>query len=433
MRLKVSGIAEIKIFRGQASMNIFKTSFYSAISQATSLFVGLISVKIVAREIGPEGVAMQGQFINATAMILIFATGAIGQGVIKYLAEHASDNARKLQYIRTAFSITLFSSIVMGLITICGAHLLSENSFKTTSYSSAYWLYGIFLPFTALNSLFNYILNGLKKIAYLTAVNITTSVINLVLVLLLTREYHVYGVLVSATFASILIFGLNIFLLGKYKWFTYKEIAPLIDKKVAIQLLKFSTMSLLAGFGAPLAQMLIRDRLIDRLGFDSAGQWQTVSRISDFYLSFIVSVLSIYFMPKLSELVSHAEIRKEIYKTAVFVFPIVITTAFIIFLSRDLIIKYLLTEKFHSVRNLFHFQFLGDVFKVGGWLLSNLLWAKAMTRKYLIVDGLSLLLYVLITFVCIHFWGLIGATIGFALAYLLYFIVMIIVNRKYLV
>ena len=103
-----------------------------------------------------------------------------------------------------------------------------------------------------------------------------------------------------------------------------------------------------------------------------------------------------------------------------------------IWLGRDLIIKYLLTPAFIPARNLFHFQLLGDIFKVGGWMLSNILWAKAMTRKYLLIDGTTMVFYALISSLCIQQYGVIGATMGFFITYVLYFIVMAIANRKYL-
>ena len=83
-------------------------------------------------------------------------------------------------------------------------------------------------------------------------------------------------------------------------------------------------MSVMAGFIAPLAQIFVRDKIINDFGFNAAGQWQTVSRISDFYLSFVISVLSVYYLPKLSELKEISEVKKEIYATLKLVIPVVI-------------------------------------------------------------------------------------------------------------
>ena len=414
-------------------MNIFKTSFYTAISQSINIIVGLLAVKILAVKIGPEGVALQGQYLNSTTIISIFATGSITIGVIKYLAEYTNNREMQLRVIRTSIAITMACCIVMSIVSVLLAKPLSLQAFKTSEYTSVYWLFGLFLPLTALNGLFNAILNGIKKIPYLTIINITFSVLNLASLIIFSHYLGIYGVLIAANFVNFFIFIFHLFLLNKYKWFSYQSLKPTWDKDISIKLFKFSMMSVMAGFIAPLAQIFVRDKLITDYGLNAAGQWQTISRISDFYLGFITTVLSVYYLPKLSELKEISDVKKEIYSTFKLVIPVVIFLAFSIWLSRDLIIKYLLTDKFLATRELFHFQLIGDVFKIIGWMLSYILWAKAMTRKYLIIDGLSLLQYIIVCVICINYFGVIGATIGFCISYMIYFITMAIINRKYLV
>ena len=413
-------------------MNILKTSFYTAISQAINIAVGLLAVKILAVRIGPEGVALQGQYLNSIAIITVFASGSITIGVIKYLAEYTNDNNLQLRVIRSALTITLCCCLIMVGLSVMISQPLSIQTFKTAEYTSVYWLYGLFLPLTTLNGLFNAILNGLKKIRYLTFVNIIFSIVNIICLIVLSKYWGIYGVLVAGNFVNLLIFIIHIVLLKKYKWFSYSDLKPKWDKEIAIKLFKFSAMSVMAGFISPRAQIFVRDKLINRFGLNAAGQWQTVSRISDFYLGFVMAVLSVYFLPKLSELKGVNEIRREIYSTFKMVLPIVVLSAFLIWLGRDIIIKYLLTREFSATRDLFHFQLIGDVFKIAGWMLSYILWAKAMTRKYLIVDGISLIQYIIVCIICINYFGVLGATIGFCISYIIYLLTMVIVTRKYL-
>ncbi|HUS03586.1 MAG TPA: O-antigen translocase [Chitinophagaceae bacterium] len=413
-------------------MNLFRTSFYSGISQAVNIITGLLAVKIIAGRIGPEGVALQGQYLNSISIISIFASGSITIGVIKYLAEYYNDKERQLRVIRTALAITIMCCLLTATVCILLAKPLAVQAFKDEEYTSVYWLFGLFLPLTALNGLFSATLNGLKKIPYLTLVNIIISIVNVISLLILSKYFGVYGVLIAANFVNLIVFIIHLVLLNKYKWFSIQSLQPIWDKEISIKLFKFSLMSLMAGFIVPLAQMFIRNKLIDSFGFNAAGQWQTVTRISEFYLSFVIAVLSVYYLPKLSELQEKSDIKREIYSTLKFVLPIVILIAFSIWFARDMIIRYLLTDKFLATRNLFHFQLIGDVFKIVGWMLSYILWAKAMTRKYLIIDGLSFFMYIIASIICINYFGLIGATIGFCVTYIIYFITMAIVNRKYL-
>ncbi|MEI9912650.1 MAG: oligosaccharide flippase family protein [Bacteroidota bacterium] len=145
-------------------MSLLKTSFYTSISQSLSIIAGLISIKIVSSKIGPEGMAMMGQYLNTTALLSLFATGAIGMGVVKYLAEYRDDKSRQLKVISTAFRITLICTLAIGLIGVVTSSFLSRQSFKTETYYSVYILWGIFLFFTTFSALLSSILNGLKLI-----------------------------------------------------------------------------------------------------------------------------------------------------------------------------------------------------------------------------------------------------------------------------
>lgn len=413
-------------------MNIFKVSFFTSISQATTIIAGLVAVKILAVQIGPEGVALQSQFLNSTIFFYMLSTGAINYGTIKYLSEYFNDKEKQLTVIRVTLTISVICSVIFGLVLMGFSTVLAKKALLNASYNGAYLLYGMFLPITGLNFILSSILNGLQHIKYLTIINIVTSIVNLLFLILFSNSYHLYGIFIYVNFANLVIFILHIFFINKYKWFSFAELKPLLNKELALKLFSFSLMALFAGGVAPLAQIVIRNKLISDFGLTRAGEWQTVMRISDFYLSFLTGVLSIYLLPKLSSIKEDRLIKKELFKTAKLVFPTVILLTFAIWLCRDLIIQILLTEKFAGIRNLFTFQLLGDIFKIGGWGLAMVLWAKAKTKLYLVVDGISLLLYLGISIICVNYWGAFGATIGFLISYVIYFITMIILNKKYL-
>lgn len=413
-------------------MNLFKVSFYSALSQATSILVGIVAVKILAVQIGPEGVALQSQFLNSIIFFYILSTGAINTGTIKYLSEHFDDKAKQLQIMRVSLTICLICSVFFGLILAAFARPLATSALLNEDYKGAYIFYAFFLPVTALNFMFSSILNGLRLIPYLTIVNIFTSIINLILLILFSMSLKLYGILIYANFANAIIIFVHIYFLNKYKWFSLFRLKPLFIKEWAARLFSFSLMAIFAACVAPVAQIIIRNKLISEFGLAQAGEWQTVVRISDFYLSFLTGVLSVYLLPKLSSLSADKLIKAEVLKTAKLVMPLVVLLTLGIWFSRDLIIKILLTEKFSGIKELFNFQLIGDVFKMGGVGLSMILWAKARTKTYLVVDSLTLLLYLGVTIFCINYFGTIGATIGFAISYLIYFVIMMVINRRYI-
>ncbi|MBK9381604.1 MAG: oligosaccharide flippase family protein [Chitinophagaceae bacterium] len=78
---------------------------------AIRMIAGFVSVKIVAKIIGPSGIALVGQFTNFITMIGSLSTGAIGQGVTKYIAENYDTPDEQKKIVVHAVRITIISSL----------------------------------------------------------------------------------------------------------------------------------------------------------------------------------------------------------------------------------------------------------------------------------------------------------------------------------
>ncbi|MFX8028127.1 O-antigen translocase, partial [Acinetobacter baumannii] len=74
---------------------------------------------------------------------------------------------------------------------------------------------------------------------------------------------------------------------------------------------------------APLVQIAVRSYAIDQFGTAHAGYWEAMQRISSTYLGLVTTTLAVYFLPRIAELSTGAEIRQEIKTTGRIVLPIV--------------------------------------------------------------------------------------------------------------
>ena len=410
-------------------MNLIKTSFYTSISTAINFISGFIVVKVVAVKIGPEGIAFVGQFQNTTSILTILATAAISTGVIKYLAEHKEDPVTSSKIINTAFLIVFISSLIISIFVISTSGFLSEAAFKTKNYWLVYFLFGLFTMVVSFNVMFLAILNGLKEIRKFTIVNISSSLAGVGLTVLFAYTWGIEGVLISSTATAIVIFCINIFFFNKLgiKW---KPDFKSWDKPVVKMLSAFSLMAIVSGFIAPAMQILVRDRIINQFSIADAGYWQAVTKISDYYLGFITSVLGVYYMPRLSELKNKKELRLEIINGYKIILPIVGFIAFLIWVFRNLIIHLLFTPAFLPMKPLFTYQLLGDFFKIGSWLLAYLMIAKALAKTFIITETLFAISYVALSYFFMNHYGIIGATYSFCINYAFYWFFMWFLMRK---
>jgi PST family polysaccharide transporter len=412
-------------------VNLIKTSFYTSISTGITFISGFIVVKVVAVKIGPQGIALVGQFQNTAAILTLLATAAISTGVIKYLAEHKDDPEKRKRIINTAFLIVFFSSMVISVFGMTTSAYLSEAVFKTKNFWFVYFLFGLFTMVISFNVMFSAILNGLKEIRIFTIVNILSSLTGVILTVLFAYTWGIEGVLLSSTATAILIFLVNIYFFSKLgiKW---KPDFKSWDKPVVKMLSAFSLMAMVSGFVVPTMQFLVRDRIITQFSIADAGYWQAVTKISDYYLAFITSVLGVYYMPRLSELNSKVELRHEIVAGYQIILPVVAAIAFLIWLFKDLIIHILFTPAFLPMKPLFTYQLLGDFFKIGSWLLSYLMIAKAFTKTFITTEILFAASYVVLSYYFMDHYGIIGATYSFCINYLLYWICMWTLMRKHI-
>ena len=411
-------------------MNLIKTSFYTSISQGLSILGGLISVKVVSAQIGPEGMAMTGQFFNTSAVFALFATGALGVAVVKYLAQFTNNKPMQLRIIRTAVFIMLGCSFLVGLIVVFSSAYLSFYAFKTDKYQGVYIYWGCFIVIFTMSNLFASILNGLKLIKYLTIVNVIGTAVGVSFTILMAHFFGVKGVLISSNFTALVLFCLHIYFLNKYKWFSFTELFGKLDIEVVRLFSAFILMTVVSGILSPAIQLFVRNKIIADFSFVEAGYWQSLTRISDYYLGFVTSVLAVYYLPKLSEISDRNELRAEIKQGYKIILPVVGILSFSIWICRYWIINLLLTKEFLPSADLYAFQFLGDFFKIASWLIAYLMLAKSLKITFIISEILASIVYVLLTYFFINRFGLIGSVYGFCSTYFLYLIAMFIIMKK---
>lgn len=413
-------------------MKLLKTSFYTSISTAVTFISGFIVTKVVAVKIGPVGMTYVGQYQNAIAIMAMFSTLAITTGVVKYLAEHKEESQKKDLVISTAFIIILISSAIISLFVFAANGFLSNTIFHSNQYSDIFLLYGFFVTIIALNSLIASVYNGLKEIKYLTAVNIAGSLTGIVFTVLFAYKMGVKGVLIANNFTALVIFIIHLFILKRKKYFNHKPVFAKWNKPTAKMLLGFTAIGVVSGLVMPLSQILIRSKIIAAFSANEAGWWQAVTRISDYYLAFITTVLSIYYLPRLSEIKNKPELRMEIANGYKIILPVVGAMALMIWIFRVWVVHILFSKEFLPMTPLFTFQLLGDFFKIGSWLLGYILIAKAAIKLVIITEVLFSISLVLLSYLLIQKFGVIGTTYAFCLNYALHWITMLFITKKYL-
>jgi len=413
-------------------MNLIKTSFLTGISTVIKIISSFVVNKLVAVYAGPSGIAIIGQFQNFIAIIMTFATGAVNAGTTKYIAEYNDNNHKRTNILSTSFLISLICSLLFAVLLIFFKGKISHYFFKNTQYSSIIFIFGFTLAFFSLNTFLLSVLNGFREIKKLTIINISSSIIGLLLTIFFISAFKLYGALLSLVTSQTVVFFVTVFFVSNCDWFQLDYFLKGFERESFIKLGKYSLMAITSALTVPVSQIIARNYIADHLSLDAAGFWQGIAKISDVYLLIITSSLSVYYLPRLSEIKNNSDLRKELFNGYKIILPIVALMALGIYIFRDFIIKILFTDKFLAMSKLFGYQLIGDFFKIASWLLGYIMVAKAMTKYYIATEIIFSSCYVLLTIVLVNNFGLIGVTQAFMINYIVYLIVMIIIFKNLL-
>ncbi len=413
-------------------MNLLKTSILNGVAVLVKTATMFILNKVLAVYVGPSGYAAIGQFQNFIQMITTFAGSAINNAVIKYTAEFYEDENRQRSIWRSAGSIILLFSLLFTFLILIFQKQLSLYIFQDTKYQSVFVWFAIFLVFFNFNALFLAILNGKKEILKFIFANIAGSIFSLIITTILAIKYHLYGALIALSIYQSITFLVTLFLCYKADWFKLTYLFGKIDKDITKKFAEFALMALISALCIPLSQIFIRSYITHEFGLNYAGYWEAMVRLSAAYLMLVTTTLSVYYLPRLSELVLLKDIKKEIYLGYKFIFPLAVVSGFFIYILRDWIINILFSSSFLPMKELFLWQMIGDSLKIGSWLIAYLMLSKAMTKLFISTEIIFTITLVILTYLCTKFLGFKGVSIAYLINYAIYWITMSLIIFKQL-
>ncbi|OCA56613.1 O-antigen translocase [Photorhabdus namnaonensis] len=413
-------------------MTLFKTSILSLIATAFKMLAGLVINKAVSIYIGPAGLALIGQFQSFSQLIMIAAQGAINNGVVKYTAEYGPNDSKTPVLFSTAAKISLITSIIVGILLVLLSQTAAKEILLDIKYQYVFIIFGFTIVLFVLNGLLLSILNGLKEIQTYIKINIIQSIYALVFTSILIIFLGLNGALIALATNQSIILIIILFLLRKHPIIIWRNFTQPFNSTIAKKLMGYSAMAITSAIMVPISHIVVRNYLGTTLGWDQAGYWQGIWYISTMYLMVITTALNTYYLPRLSEITNNNQLKKEIIAGYKLVIPIMLVSALLIYLLKDIIITIFFTPNFMPMRELFLWQVIGDVFKIASWLLAYLMLAKAMVKIFIITEIIFGLIFLSLSYVMVHHFGFIGISYAYCVNYLIYFITITIIVKNFL-
>lgn len=403
-------------------------SFVSVIFKALSI---LTVNKLLAVFYGPAGITLFSHFQNLITIINTVPNGGINAGLMKFLSIEDPQGKRYAEHFYAGLFLNiLFWAFAFILL------FFNKKDFLEVFIKSGFNLNEWLLIFAGLNLLlilhyfFISVLLAMQKVKKYILINIITSLLVLIIVLIASYYFSLSTWLIAYLIGQSVTIFLSIFFLLKnllippLKFF-------LLKKKSIMGLGKFILMSLSTVLFVKLVDFYIREYIILKFNMYYTGLWQSVVRISESYIFVFSSIMGVTYYPRVFALIDKFESLKQFVKRVFYLLtPVIFILLLFVYFFREEVIILLFQEEFLKAAYLLDFQMIGDFFLMSSFLLSIMVTAKANVPFYILMQFLSMLIYVLLIFFFTSYYGIQGMTMAHAARYFLFFVFNVIYFRR---
>ncbi|WP_298895533.1 O-antigen translocase [uncultured Psychroserpens sp.] len=407
---------------------LFKVAHLNSATIVTKIIAGILTSKAIAIFIGVEGMALIGNLRNFLSAAQSVSILGFYNGVVKTIAKFKEDSVKLSQTLSTAYYLCFFSTILVSFLTYYNAQYVNDFLFSS-NYNFAYIIkiMALALPFYALNMMSFSIMNGFSNYKMLLIINIIGQILGLLITLLLIYQNHIDGALIAAVVAPSLIFLITLVgIMNRRNLMTYIK-ADHISFTILKSFGPYAAMALVSAIALPIISIYIRNYIIAEVGIKEAGYWEAMNRISDYYLMFITSIITLYIVPRFSEIDSKKEFRKEVFGFYKSVMPIFGLGLVLLYFLKPFIVPLIFSDEFKPVENLFFWQLLGDFVKVLSIVIAYQFLAKKMFTHFIIIEVFLVVMLYISSIYLIDVFGVEGAVIGHFLSYLMHFGIVLLI------
>ena len=402
-------------------MSLARASVWTAASTLVKIAAGLLVVKMLAVSYGPAGVGQAGNFRQLITVLGVLAGAGIFNGVTKLVAQHQQQPDELRVVTGTSSTMVLGFSLLLAVVFLLFAAPISQVLFDDEKYQHVVRIVAFLQLGIAWANLALAILKGYRDAAGNALALIVGSLIGVAAWFVCYWLGGYSGALVGLAMVPALVVIPAMTILARSGRLPLSYLLPVWQPQFARQLGKFTLMALITAVTLPVAWVMMRNLLQVHAGWEQVGLWQGVTSISDAYLQFITASFSVWLLPTLARLDNKADISREVIRALRFVLPAVMAVSLCVWLLRDFAIWLLFSSQFSGMRDLFVWQLIGDVLKVGCYVFGYLVIAKASLRFYLLAEVSQFVLLTGFSRWLIPLHGAAGAAQAYMATYIAYF------------
>ena len=417
-----------------AYQQILKTTSLFGSVQLFSIIISIIRNLFIANFLGPKGMGIVA-LLNSTLSII---TTICGLGIELSGVKHISENydgtninsvSKEVSIVR---KIALITGILGSILVIIFSKYLSILTFGTEVYTFSFVLISITLVFKQLTAAENVIMQSLRKLKDLAKASFYGNLVGLLCSLPVYYYYRIHSIVPTIIIVSFFSMMFT-FIFSKKNKFNIIKLSHsdlITNGKSIIKLgLAFSFSGLITIIIAHIIQLYLNfESGIEVVGFYNAG-----FTLLNSYVGVLFVAMSTDYYPRLSAISKDNFKSNEVVLQQIYIGTLLITPIIIVFFAfSDEIITILFSSKFSVIIMMVSIGIFGMFFKIASFSIGYMILAKADTKLFIKTSIGFNVLYLILSILGYHFYGLLGLGIAFTSQYFFHLIILsFIVNKKY--
>ena len=408
---------------------ILKITSLNSLVVGTRLLISLIVQNLLAQYTGQSGIAKVGQIRNFTNILTSVSSLGVFNGVVKYVSEYKDNEKGLIKLFSTVYVISTITTIILSVVIFTYAKNLSSWLFLSEDYYLVFHILSMIVPFIAMNRIFNGIISGLSAYKVHAKIEVVWYSMASFLLIFSLYNYNIEGVLIAIAITPIIQFFVLVFIFGK----TLNEYMKFSKLSFRFPMLKvllgFTLISFTATVCSNFVEINFRNLISDKISENEAGIWTAMSSISKIYMQFLITIFSIYILPKYAKIHFSYAFKKEIkniYKTLL---PLVIIGMLIVYFSREILILLIYNDDFLGMKVLFKWQLLADLVRFIANILSFKFLAKNQVKYFVSTQLIGLVTYCICGHLLINHFFVEGLVIALLISNIIYFILVLYIMR----
>jgi enterobacterial common antigen flippase len=411
---------------------ILKSTSIVGGAQVINMAIGLIRTKLVAILIGPAGVGLVGVYQSIISLISTVAGFGIQTSGVRDIARNhgQGDMAAVAKTIVTLRRFSWLTGLAGWLLLAALSPWLSEVSFGTRDYALAISLLGLTILLGNIAGGQSAILQGTRRIGDLAKIGIWSAIASTLAAIGLYAVLGLEGVVPTLIATSAITVAVTAYYARKLQLETakvpWKESAHDAKSLLILGLALVGSGVLIAAVG-----YAIRILITQTHGLEGVGIYSAAFNLSGMFVQFVLVAMGADFYPRLTaESNDHEKMSRLINEQTeiglLLAFPGLLATIAL----APFVIAVFYSAEFAPATDLLKWFIIGCMGRVLSWPLGFSLLAKGQSRLFITTEILFNAIHLLSVRFLMQNIGLLGVAVGFAIAYFLYTLGMLCVNRR---